>query len=505
MATPAPPELIVTGPDGATNRYRLGDLSVIGRHPECQIVLADPMSSRRHCKIERTPQGIFYVEDNGSANGTLVNGEPLKTRILFNNGDTIQIGSTLLVLRLDVAAARAGGGGAEGMTLLRLDDEGGASPSVDHFVKADAKVISDEEAATSDVSKLKRVTERLKLLIDVGQAMGTSLDPHKLLNTCLDKLFEVFPQTDRGLIVLYGPDASLPTQLTPEKDQGASLDRRKGAFTKVKLKGGATAQDNEIKLSKTVLNRVRSERQSVLVSDASGDAAGMSMARFEIKSLMCVPLLIGKDDLGIIQLETKSRQHAFNKEDLSIMTAVAGQVAVVIRNSELALNAAAEAVQRENLSRFLSPQLVEGVVKGNLSVSLGGTEKKGTIFFSDIVSFTKMAEKMSAHNVVTLLNRYFTVMQNIIFKRGGSIDKCAGDAIMAHWGVIGDAPGFTVAAVTSSVEMQIALFAFNRDETRKKEIVLPPDTAGSWHWPEHRHRLRRKHRLRPQDRIHGHR
>src|ERR1043165_5453836 len=93
-----------------------------------------------------------------------------------------------------------------------------------------------------------------------------------------------------------------------------------------------TLQDNETKLSKTVLNRVRTQRQSLLFSDAGGDAAGMSMAKFEIKSLMCAPLLIEKDDLGIIQLETKSRQQAFTPEDLNLMTAVAGQVAVVIRN-----------------------------------------------------------------------------------------------------------------------------------------------------------------------------
>ena len=216
----------------------------------------------------------------------------------------------------------------------------------------------------------------------------------------------------------------------------------------------------------------------MLISDATADSGGMSLAKFEIKSLMCAPLLIGADDLGFMQLETKSRQQPFNPDDLGVMTAVAGQVAVVIRNAELALSAAAAAAQRENLSRFLSPNLVEQVLKGNVSVELGGTEKKGTIFFSDIVSFTKLAAKMTAQNVVTLLNRYFTVMQNIIFRRGGSIDKCAGDNIMAHWGVVGDMPDFTASAVTSSVEMQIALFRFNRDEKRKNEITLPPVPLG---------------------------
>jgi len=479
MAAPSA-ELIVTGPDGVPAKYKLGDKTVVGRHPECEIILTDPMSSRRHCKVEKTPSG-YIVEDNGSANGTLLNGEPLKIRQPLKNGDTIQIGSTLLVLRVDVGARGAsgkGGGYESPLSIVRLEDESGNTPSFDFAQKADAGVLSDEEAKSADVVKLKRVTERLKLLVEVGQAMGTTINPHKLLSTCLDKLFEVFPQADRGIIVLYGPDGSLPTTLSSEKDQEEVLDRRKGAMTKVKFRN-ANSQDNEIKLSRTIVNRIRKERQSVLVSDASGgDAAGLSLAKFEIKSLMACPLLIDKDDLGLIQLETKSRLQAFNPDDLGVLTAVAGQVAVVIRNAELALNAAVAAAQRENLSRFLSPNLVEEVLKGNLSVQLGGTEKKGTIFFSDIVSFTKLAAKMQARDVVTLLNRYFTVMQNIIFRRGGSIDKCAGDNIMAHWGVVGDQADFTAQAVCASVEMQNALFTFNRDEARKKEIVLPSVPLG---------------------------
>ena len=478
----APAEIIVTGPDGTVARFPVKERTIIGRHPECEIVLTDPMSSRRHLIVERTDSG-FTVEDNKSANGSILNGEPLKAKVSIKNGDTMQIGSTIMVLRIDVPAAKQSArhtGGAEGgMSILRLEEESAANvPSFDFAQKADASMVSEEEAATSDPAALKRVTERLKLLIDVSQSMGTSLDPQKLLSTCLEKLFEVFPQADRGLIVLYGPDGSLPATLAPDKDQTATLDRRKSAMTRVKLRHTHSALDNEIKLSKTVLNRIRTQRQSVLVSDAAAESGGMSLAKFEIKSLMCAPLLIGTDDLGFIQLETKSRQAPFNPEDLGVMTAVAGQVAVVIRNSDLALEAAAAAAQKENLSRFLSPNLVDQVLKGALSVELGGTEKKGTIFFSDIVSFTKLASKMSAKNVVTLLNRYFTVMQNIIFRRGGSIDKCAGDNIMAHWGVVGDMPDFTASAVASSVEMQIALFRFNRDETRKAEIQLPSVPLG---------------------------
>ena len=476
---PVPAELIVTGPDNVVTRYRLMDRAMIGRHPECEIVVTDPMVGRRHCKVERVPGG-FVVEDNKSANGTLLNNEPLAPAVArtFKNGDTIQIGSTTVVLREDVAVRNSSKSRPPEVS-IQLQEEGESMPSFDFSQKADAKVISDEEVASSDVSKLKRLTERLKLLVDVAQEVGTTLDPEKLLSACLDKLFDVFKYADRGIIVLYGPDGELPTTLTSENDPGGMLDRRKGAITRVKFRNAQTAQGNEIRLSRTVLKQVRTGRQSVLVSDSDSNAGGgMSLMKFEIKSLMCSPLLVGKDDLGIIQLETKSRQHAFSPDDVGVLTAVAGQIAIVIRNSDLARQAAAQAAHRENLGRFLSPQLLDQVLKGTLNMELRGEEKRGTTFFSDIVGFTKMAGKMNAHDVVKLLNRYFSVMQNIVFKRGGTIDKCAGDEIMAHWGVVGDMPFPTSSAVTAAVEMQIALFDFNRDQTRKNEILLPPTPLG---------------------------
>jgi len=91
--------------------------------------------------------------------------------------------------------------------IVRLEEETPANaPSFDFAQKADAQMITDEEASSSDVNKLKRVTERLKLLIDLSQSMGASLEPRKLLKSSLDKIFEVFPQADRGMVLLCEKD-----------------------------------------------------------------------------------------------------------------------------------------------------------------------------------------------------------------------------------------------------------------------------------------------------------
>ena len=99
--TNPPAELIVTSPDGHLARYKLGEKTVIGRYRDCEIILTDPMSSRRHCRIERDPEGRYFAQDNESANGTLLNDQPLKERLTLKDGDRLQIGSTLMVLRVE--------------------------------------------------------------------------------------------------------------------------------------------------------------------------------------------------------------------------------------------------------------------------------------------------------------------------------------------------------------------------------------------------------------------
>lgn len=484
-----PPRLILTGPKGEKSEHVLTAAAVVlGRMQGCDLVLNDDQASRRHCRID-CQADVWSVQDLGSANGTILNGQMLKDRRPLRDGDKLLVGGTEVVFRSLTqtrAAGRAPGiappGRVDlGMSIVTLTDEAVGAGMTFHFAPAKTPAITAAEVASHDVGQLQGVAKRLQLLVDLGQTMGRSLDPHALLSSCLDKLFEVFPQSERGLVILYGPDGALPATLTPATEAAAGIfDRRKGAMSRVKHRRPPSAQENDVRLSRTVLQRVRTEHNAVLIADSGGDSAAlmMSMARMQVNSLMCAPLLSGERDLGIIQIETKSREHAFKLEDLAVLTAVAGQVAVVIYNAELALEAAASAAQRENLSRFLSPKLVDEVLKGTQGLALGGTEKTGTIYFSDIVGFTRMAAKMRPQDVVTLLNRYFTIMQEVVFRLGGSIDKCAGDQIMAHWGVIGDQADFTAHAACAAIEMQQALFAFNRDEALKQEIVLPAEPLG---------------------------
>jgi pSer/pThr/pTyr-binding forkhead associated (FHA) protein len=73
------------------------DSVVIGRGSECDVVIQDMKASRQHCKLSRQPSG-FLLEDLGSRNGTLVNGEKITEPVLLKANHTFQIGDTMFYL-----------------------------------------------------------------------------------------------------------------------------------------------------------------------------------------------------------------------------------------------------------------------------------------------------------------------------------------------------------------------------------------------------------------------
>jgi hypothetical protein len=89
--------LVLLDGDRVADTFRLGSATTIGRLPECEVVITDPGASRKHAQVVRRDDG-FVLTDLGSTNGTLVNGETVRERLLVD-GDRITIGSTVLEFR----------------------------------------------------------------------------------------------------------------------------------------------------------------------------------------------------------------------------------------------------------------------------------------------------------------------------------------------------------------------------------------------------------------------
>lgn len=133
--------------------------------------------------------------------------------------------------------------------------------------------------------------------------------------------------------------------------------------------------------------------------------------------------------------------------------------------------------ERERLkttfSKFTNKTIAERAMNGELN--LGGENRKATIFFSDIRSFTAISEKLMPQEVVEFLNDYMTRMVECINKTGGVVDKYIGDAIMGVWGApesAGSPAGDALCCVTSALMMRTALIRFNQGRGGEKKPIL---------------------------------
>jgi adenylate cyclase len=112
--------------------------------------------------------------------------------------------------------------------------------------------------------------------------------------------------------------------------------------------------------------------------------------------------------------------------------------------------------------KYVSPLVIDNLIKNPDSINLGGEKRNITIFFSDIRGFTSISEKLSPEDLVHLLNEYLSEMTNIITGKEGLVDKFMGDAIMAFWGAPLEQPNHAEMACLSSLEMMEKLRQLQR-------------------------------------------
>ena len=113
-------------------------------------------------------------------------------------------------------------------------------------------------------------------------------------------------------------------------------------------------------------------------------------------------------------------------------------------------------------SRFVNPHVVHQLVQHG-DLARGGESRDITVLFSDIRGFTTLSENRSPQEVVALLNRYFTLQVDVVFRHGGSLDKFIGDCIMAFWGAPLDDPKHACNAVSAALEMAEVLQRFKEE------------------------------------------
>jgi len=268
------------------------DEVIVGRDENCQIVLDDDSISRRHARLE-LDDDTYVIEDLKSKNGTYVNDERTDGKVPLRPDDRIEIGTTVFRYRSTHPMAY------ESEEMLHT------------------RVLCSIDAADSEHTMFKVNAEsKLRAILQITKSLSRTLDLGVLLSKMLDGLFEIFPQADRGLVLLNEGGRLIPKA----------------------VKGRRSGQES-VQYSRTLVEKVMDERRAILSQDATRDEripAARSISRLQIRSVMCVPLLSqDKKALGAVQLDIQDKKRKFSEDDMQILTSVASQASVSVEQAQL--------------------------------------------------------------------------------------------------------------------------------------------------------------------------
>jgi serine phosphatase RsbU (regulator of sigma subunit)/pSer/pThr/pTyr-binding forkhead associated (FHA) protein len=283
---------IVNGPLSGQLFHLDRELTIIGRNPDCDLVLPPKSVSRKHASIHRKSGG-FELKDIGSTRGTFVNGKKVTEPWLLEDGQTLQIGELLLTFNSRV------------VQIADAEDEQSTI-----FATIDVLSQSDRQAP------LIKPEAKFKALRLISQELGGTLLLSDVLDRIFNSLFEIFPRAERGFVLLKDPASDA---YSPEI---------------VRSRAGPAG---ELKISKTVLNRVMNGGQAILSRDLAEEfPESASVSDSKIRSLMCVPLFDQDHTaIGVMQIDTRDGRGRFEQDDLDLLAAVAGQISVAVQNAQL--------------------------------------------------------------------------------------------------------------------------------------------------------------------------
>ena len=345
------------GPDKG-RRFELPDApALIGRESR-QLPLTDNTVSRRHAEL--FPRGgEWIIKDLGSANGSYVNGVRVDQTHVLKLGDQVRVGKTILVFGAHAGVARV-----SYADVSLSGEEAGMEASIINTVQSndDSMVLAVPEPAVAAMGNLK-------LLYQLGAALGSSFTVQQVLEVVMDLTFE-HVKADRGMILLTDERTN---ELTPrvvrvrreEEPARAKKDQKHlsdDTHLPISIEPDGDANGNGEKAdepekfhaSRTIVNHVMSSGEGVLSSNAMTDqrfSKGKSVHNMGIRSALCVPIKMRRlerqnvkagapapspeEIVGVIYIDSSVKNYTYSADQLRLLSAIGLQAGMAIQNAKL--------------------------------------------------------------------------------------------------------------------------------------------------------------------------
>ncbi|QQS47868.1 MAG: FHA domain-containing protein [Acidobacteriota bacterium] len=410
----------------------------IGRELKNDLVLDDPRVSRTHAVVCRTGEGVI-LRDLESGNGTFINGARIETQKDFKltSGDEIKLGSSMLTFKqTDPYGTRLNSESFREVLQKNPDEVLVTSMLSDYSDSQEVPAI----VYRHEIEKKDRI---LRLFYELSQKLGSLFSIDEIYEKVCEILLSVTPAS-RCFIFRKNEQG--------EFEQVAARTRGKGEI------------GEPLPISQTIFRKVASERVSVLLDDSQNDLefSANSILSIQVQSVMAAPIIGPRGLLGIIYADRHDILDTFTVDDLDLLNTVAVHTSIAINTVISHEKLQKQAQARASFERFLPRQVVDQILRSPDQIRLGGVRQMVTALFADIRNFTSLSETKTPEVIVNLLNRYFSMVSEIIFLHGGTLDKYIGDGLMALFGApyVGELDA--TQAVRAAIEMQRAMVDFNQ-------------------------------------------
>ncbi len=323
-------ELIVKYPDRAAEHFPINRLRVtIGRSARNDLCIPDPFASRVHAEV-RSEGDEYFLQDLGSANGTLYNGTVLEKPVTLTRGGRIQIGETEIVFN-DSPFPLSSGATMITDNSASIPEATIALSSADRTTSGLFEAIEGARTQSDDATARHpaKQSDLLALISKVGVTLLASTTLHQTLEDIVSLVFEAVP-ADRCMVMMRDH------KNTELKVAVARLRDRVGEV-------------GEIRISRSVIDEVVANGKSVLTSDAQADPrfAGGTVMLQGVRSVLAVPLGVGANVFGIIYADSPLADNRFTGDHLKLLTTLASVAAIRVENARLT----EEQIERERLER----------------------------------------------------------------------------------------------------------------------------------------------------------
>ena len=310
-----------------------GERTVLGRHPNCHVILDDASVSRHHAQVLET-HGHFYLEDLRSRNYTYLNGTRIEGRTELRDRDEIKVCGILFRFHIDLPVndKPVEDGSTQAHRVVSGDSEVPANPArrtIEFQAQSgeedeidpgkSSSIISTLDVRSSQDLRLSVKPEaKLRAVLEMSRTLSRAVRLDDVLTEMLDGLFKVFPRASYGIVLIKEPNGDLKVRATR-----SSLPHK---------------ESDEI-YSRTMVQRAIDTGEAILSADAISDQEINhieSVRSMRIQSMMCVPLMSQDGEpLGAIQIVTQITQEQFVQDDLDLLTSMASQAALAVENSRL--------------------------------------------------------------------------------------------------------------------------------------------------------------------------